>query len=178
VDPDGPAADAGLQTGDIVLSFNNRPMHNARQFAIDLNRVRLNQMADVTVLRGTEKITANVKVIERDDDPFRFVDLVKPEDNLVPKLGIIGVPITKDVAQLLPPTRKPYGVIVAAREGDSEYSGQGGLKLGDVIYSVNTSPVSSLDALRQAVNGLKNVDPLVLQIERDGKLMFLTLSEE
>jgi serine protease Do len=178
VDPDGPAADAGLQTGDIVLSFNNRPMHNARQFAIDLNRVRLNQMADVTVLRGTEKITANVKVIERDDDPFRFVDLVKPEDNLVPKLGIIGVPITKDVAQLLPPTRKPYGVIVAAREGDSEYSGQGGLKLGDVIYSVNTTPVSSLDALREAVNGLKNVDPLVLQIERDGKLMFLTLSEE
>ena len=67
---------------------------------------------------------------------------------------------------------------MAAREGDSEYSGQGGLKLGDVIYSVNTSPVSSLDALRQAVNGLKNVDPLVLQIERDGKLMFLTLSEE
>jgi len=79
---------------------------------------------------------------------------------------------------LLPATRKPYGVIVAAREGESEYSGQGGLKLGDVIYSVNATPVSNLDALRQAVNALKNVDPLVLQIEREGKLMFLTLSEE
>jgi serine protease Do len=178
VDPAGPAADAGLETGDIVLSLNSQPMHNARQFELLLNRVRLNQMADVSVLRGTEKITVKVKVIERDDDPFRFVDLVKPEDNLVPKLGIIGVPITKEVAQLLPATRKPYGVIVAAREGESEYSGQGGLKLGDVIYSVNTTPVSSLDALRQAVNALKNVDPLVLQIERDGKLMFLTLSEE
>jgi serine protease Do len=178
VEPGGPAADAGLETGDIVVSLNNRMMHNARQFETDLIRVRLNQMVDITVLRGTETIAVKVKVTEREDDPFRFVDLVKPEDNLVPKLGIIGVPITKEIAQLLPETRKPYGVIVAAREGESEYSGQGGLKLGDVIYSVNTTPVSTLDALRQAVNGLKNVDPLVLQIERDGKLMYLTLSEE
>jgi S1-C subfamily serine protease len=97
---------------------------------------------------------------------------------MVPKLGIIGVPITRDIAQLLPETRKQYGVIVAARAGESEYSGQGGLKLGDVIYSVNTTPISTLDALRQSVNSLRSVDPLVLQIERDGKLMFLTLSEE
>ncbi len=65
-----------------------------------------------------------------------------------------------------------------ASTGDAEDSGQGGLKLGDVIYSVNTTPVSSLDALRSAVNGLKAADPLVLQIERDGSLMYLTLSEE
>jgi serine protease Do len=90
----------------------------------------------------------------------------------------VGVPITKEIAQLLPETRKQYGIIVAARTGDAEYSGQGGLKLGDVIYSVNTTPVSSLDALRSAVNGLKPADPLVLQIERDGSLMYLTLSEE
>ena len=79
---------------------------------------------------------------------------------------------------MLPETRKQYGIIVAARTGDAEYAGQGGLKLGDVIYSVNTTPVSSLDALRSAVNGLKPADPLVLQIERDGSLMYLTLSEE
>jgi serine protease Do len=79
---------------------------------------------------------------------------------------------------LLPETRKQYGVIVAARAGEAEYSGQGGLKLGDVIYSVNTTPVSSLDALRNALDALKTADALVLQIERDGKLLYLTLSEE
>jgi serine protease Do len=119
-----------------------------------------------------------VKVEERDNDPFRFVDLVKPEQNRVPKLGIVGIPITQEIAKLLPETRKPYGVIVAARTGDAEYAGQGGLKLGDVIYTVNTTPVSTLDALRNAVDSLKTADPLVLQIERDNKLMYLTLSEE
>jgi serine protease Do len=153
-------------------------MTNAREFETALYSIPLNQMIDIQVLRGSEKISTKVKVAEREDDPFRFVDLVKPEENRVEKLGIVGVPITKDVAALLPGTRKPYGVIVAARTGESEYSGQGGLKLGDVIYSVNTTPVSTLEALRNAVNNLKVSDPLVMQIERDGSLLYLTLSEE
>jgi serine protease Do len=132
---------------------------------------------DIRALRGTENVDVKVKVEEREDDPFRFVDLVKPESNQVPKLGIIGIPISKELNQVLPDTRRPYGIVVAARSGESEYSGQGGLKLGDVIYSVNSVPTATLESLRKAVESLKITDPLVLQIEREGKLMFLTLSE-
>lgn len=178
VAPEGPGDKGGLKPGDIVLSLNGRSMMNARQFQTALYSIRLNQVIEVGVLRGTEKLTAKVTVSERDDDPFRFLDLVKPEESRVPKLGIVGVPITQEIAKVLPDTRMPYGIIVAARTGDAEYSGQGGLKLGDVIYSVNTTPVSTLEALRGAVDRLKITDPLVLQIERDGSLMYLTLSEE
>jgi serine protease Do len=178
VTPDGPASAGGLQAGDIVYALNGKKLNSAREFEIALYRIPLNQMVSIDALRGTQKLSVKVKVEERDDDPFRFVDLVQPDQNRVAKLGIIGVPITQDIAKLLPETRKPYGVIVAARTGDAEYDGQGGLKLGDVIYTVNTTPVSTLEALRQAVDGLKAADPLVLQIERDTKLMYLTLSEE
>jgi serine protease Do len=177
VDPDGAAAAGGLQPSDIVLSLNGRPMHNAREFEVNLYNIRLNQTVDIEVLRDTGTIATKVKVAEREDDPFRFLDLVKPEANQIAKLGIVGVAINKDLGTALPETRKPYGIIVAARSGESEYSGQGGLKLGDVIYSVNTVPMATLDALRKALDGLKPTDPLVLQIERDGKLVFLTLSE-
>ena len=135
VSPDGPADKAGLASGDIVYSLNGKRLNNAREFETALYRIPLNQMVAVEALRGTQKLALKVKVEERDDDPFRFVDLVKPEQNRVPKLGIIGVPITQEIAKLLPETRKPYGVIVAARTGDAEYAGQGGLKLGDVIYT-------------------------------------------
>jgi serine protease Do len=177
VEPEGPADAGGLKPGDIVLSLNGKPMQNARQFQTELYRIPLHQMVDVEALRGTDKIKTQIKVAERDNDPFRFLDLVKPETNQIPKLGIIGIAITKELAEALPETRKPYGVVVAARSGDSEYSGQGGLKLGDVIYSLNNVPMATLDALRQALDQLKPLDPLVLQVERDGKLMFLTLSE-
>jgi len=177
VDPDGPAAHSGLKPGDIVVSLDGKPIADARQFQIGLYRVALNASVNIGAIRDADRFSAQVKVTEREDDPFRFLDLVKPEANRVPKLGIIGVEITKELAKVLPDTRKPYGVIVAARSGDSEYGGQGGLRLGDVIYSVNNTPVSSLDALRGAVDRLKVTDPLVIQIERGGKLMYLTLSE-
>jgi serine protease Do len=178
VNPDGPAGRAGLVAGDVVTSLNGKRLNNAREFETALYRIPLNQVVSVEAMRGAQKLAVKVKVEEREDDPFRFVDLVKPDQNRVPKLGIIGVPITQEIAKLLPQTRKPYGVIVAARTGEAEYSGQGGLKLGDVIYTVNTTPISSLDSLRKAVDALKTADPLVLQIERDNKLMYLTLSEE
>lgn len=178
VTPDGPAAEAGLKPGDIVYALDGRQLEDARAFETALYRIPLNQEVAIDAMRGTQKLSVKVKVQERDDDPFRFVDLVKPEQNRVTKLGIIGVPITPEISKLLPETRKPYGVIVAARTGDAEYEGQGGLKLGDVIYTVNTTPVSTLDALRKSLDDLKTADPLVLQVERDGKLMYLTLNEE
>ena len=177
VDPDGPAAAGGLKPGDIVVSLDGKPVGDVRQFQIALYRITLNEQVTVGAIRDADRFSVAVKVTEREDDPFRFLDLVKPEANRVLKLGIIGVEITKDLARVLPETRKSFGVIVAARSGESDYGGQGGLKLGDVIYSVNSVPVTTLEALRGAVERLGGTDPLVMQIERGGKLMYLSLGE-
>lgn len=59
---------------------------------------------------------------------------------------------------MLPELRKKYGVVVAARYGDSPYSGDS-LVLGDVIYSVNTTPVTSVQALRAALTPLRKPIP-------------------
>jgi serine protease Do len=177
VTPDGPADKAGLKAGDIILSLNGKTMDNARELDVNLYRYKLGDKVNVQVLRGDEKVSYPVAVSERDDDPQRFADMVDPVKNIVPQLGILGIAIGKEVAQLLPDLRRSIGVVVAARAGESPYSGDS-LNLGDVIYEVNGTPVSSVDALRSTIDNLNDGDPLALLVERDGRLMYLTMQME
>jgi len=176
VTPDGPAEAAGLKVGDIVLSLNGKTMENGRQLEVNLYRRALGTKVTLEVLRGGQKLNCEVEVIERVDDPMRFADMVNPEKNVVVRLGILGIEINQQVSQMLPDLRKKYGVVVAARAGGSLYSTE--LNPGDVIYAVNDAPVTSVAALRQALDKVKPTEPLVLQIERDSRLAYVALEIE
>jgi S1-C subfamily serine protease len=77
---------------------------------------------------------------------------------------------------MLPDLRKEYGVVVAARAAGSPYTAR--LNPGDVIHAVNSEPITTIAALRQALEKLKPSDPTVLQIERDGHMMYVDLELE
>jgi len=177
VEPGGPGDVAGLQPGDILASLNGQSMTNARQTEVDLYRYPVGAKIDVQVIRNGTKQTIQVVTVEQHGDPLRFADMADPTKNLVNRLGILGIDVDQNVAALLPDLRKHYGVVVAARGGDSPYSGDS-LQLGDVIYSVNNMPVTGVASLRKALDGLKEADPLVLQVERNGRLMYVTLEIE
>jgi S1-C subfamily serine protease len=100
-----------------------------------------------------------------------MTDLIDPQKNLVSKLGILGIEIDKKVSQMLPGLREASGVIVAAKAagfGGEENS----LAIGDVIHSLNGTPVIGLDFLRSALDRIKPDSPVALQIEREGTLMY------
>lgn len=174
VAPNGPAAKAGVKVNDIIASLNGKPMENARQFDVNLYRYGMGQQVALAVQRGQDKLTIQVSVVDREDDTMRFADLIDPAKSMVPKLGIMGIEIDKRIAVMVADLRKPYGIVIAARAGESPYAGDA-LQLGDVIFSVNGTAVTSIDALNKAIDGLKDTDPLVLQVQRDERLRYLTL---
>jgi serine protease Do len=177
VDPDGPADQAGAKVGDIVLTIDAKIMHTAPQLEMEIFRAPVGQKVTLAILRGSDHLTLEIPVAQNDDDPMRFADLVNPEDNLIPRLGILGIGIDKRLSQLLPDLRHSYGVVVAAGSATDIASGTE-LKPGDVIYSVNGSPVSTVSALKDKLGEFKTGQEIVMQIERSGRLMFVTLEVE
>jgi len=177
VQPDGPADKAGVKVGDIVVTLDGREMADARQLETTVYRHALDDQLALGVKRGDETLNFTIPVIEREDDPQRFADMVNPEDNLVPKLGILAIQINDKLASLLPDLRHDFGVVVAARSPNAPYAG-GGLEPGDVIYQINQKPVVSVKGLRDALETLKAGDAVVLQVERNSKLRYITIELE
>jgi len=168
--PGGPAARAGLQIGDIVLTLDRRPMENARQLEVNLYRKAVGETVMLGVRRGSATFTALVPILERLEDPDRFAGLVTPERNLVPKLGVLGIEIDADLLKLLPSLRGKDGVVVASR---STFASPDGPEPGDVIYALNGVSVRGLAELRAAVDDLRKGDAVVLQVERNSQLRFV-----
>jgi serine protease Do len=175
VTPDGPADKAGVKPGDIIVTVAGREMEDGRQLENLVYQQSLSAIVDVTVNRDGNKLNFSMPVIERDDDPQRFADMVNPEKNLIRRLGILAIEITEKLSDLLPDLRHDYGVVVAARAADAPGAV---LEPGDVIYEVNKTPAVSIAALRAVLDATKAGDTLVLHIQRGTKLKYVAIDLE
>ena len=168
----GPAARAGLQPGDVVVSLDGKRMENGRQLRINLYTRGAGQQVLLDVLRGERRIPMRITVGERESDPGRLTELVTA-DNVVKVLGVVAIDLTPRIAALLEPLRRTSAAIVASVSTQAPYSQQGRLQAGDAIYTVNGKTITGLSDLKAAVADLKAGTAAVMQIERESRLMYL-----
>ncbi len=176
--PEGPASRAGAQVGDIVLRLDGKPMENGRQLQVNLYSRAVGDTVRLDLERRGTGLTLAVPVVERDDDPSRFAALARPEEHLITRLGVLGLSMTSELAALLPDLRVASGVVVAGASGEVVPGSDGQLSAGDVIHAINGRAVRTLPELRAAVDALKIGDAVVLQVERDAELLYVTLRIE
>ena len=171
--PGSAAETAGLGVTDIVMSVNGKPVDSVPVLSLELGRYAAGDTVALGVLRGKETVSVNVTVMERPHPIDELAGLADPEKSTIAKLGIIGIDVAGASLALLPSLRISSGVLVMAR---SEVSSGNDVPLvaGDVIHAVNSFSVRSVDALRSFVDDAKANTELVLQIERNGQLQFVT----
>jgi serine protease Do len=174
--PDGPAMAAGIRIGDVLLTIDGRMAESIPYLSFRLMSVNAGEKVHLEVLRGKDHLAFDVTVIEHTDSMDQISALADPEKNLVRPLGILGIEIDKKVAEMASDLRDPFGIIVAARSSDS--GAEVPLATGDVIRTLNGEPMTTLDRLRTALASLKPGAPVVLQIQRDERLLFISFTLE
>jgi serine protease Do len=177
VNPGGAAETAGLKIEDIIISADDRPIDTLPALNAAMYLHPLDEVMKLVVLRGGEKKVLYVPVSEHRDPMDKLIDTVDPDQSLVPRLGILAVDLNEQIRSIAGNLRNPSGVVVIARAANL-IGPETGLKTGDVIHSVDKTPVDSVESLRARLRGLKPSAPVVLQVERDGQLQWLAFEME
>jgi serine protease Do len=174
--PGGPAEAAGLKVGDVLLSVDGKPADNLPTVVYNFRLRDSTDPVRLEVMSGGKRQTLSVTPVEVRSDFDSVSALADPEKNMVPELGIVGVEIDKSIAAASTGLRDPNGVIVIARAagGASDVP----LQQKDVIRRLNNVKISTLQELRDAVRQLTAGAPVTLQVQREGRLMYLSFTFE
>jgi serine protease Do len=174
VHPGGPAAAAGVAVGDILVSVDGQPADNVPTVTYNFRLRDTPSNVVLVVLRGEAQLSLSVKPVEERAEFDSVSAMADPDKNAVPELGIIGFEIDAAIAASASGLRDPYGIIVVAKTA----GGVAPLQSKDVIRSINNRRVATLQSLRESVRELKPGAPVTLQIQRDGRLMYLSFTFE
>jgi serine protease Do len=174
--PGGPAEAAGLKIGDILVSVDGQPADNLPTVNYYFRLRDSPDKVQLVVMRGTAQLSMGVAPIEERSEFDAVASQADPQKNLVPELGIIGLEIDKRVAAVATGLRDPYGVIVIARAAGA--TSEVPLFPRDIIRSLNNKQTWTLSTLRDALHALTPGTPVTLQVQREGRLMFVSFTLE
>ncbi len=171
VAPNGPAAAAGLKTGDIVLELDGKPMENGRQLEVNLYRRAAGETVAIEVERDGEKKAIQVQLAERPAGLDRMATMMSLQDNLLEPLGILAVEVNGMIARAVP-MREPWGVLVVRSTQDAPPGGRP-LVPGDVIRAIDRTSVRTIGDARKLLAAHKTGDWVALQVERRGLMTYV-----
>jgi serine protease Do len=172
--PGGPAESAGLMIGDILVSVDGQPADNLPTVSYNFRLRDSQDPVQLVVLRGAAEQRLSVAPVEERSEFDSLSGQADPSKNLVEELGIIGVEIDQQIAASAKGLRGPYGVIVIARAAGA--AGEVPVQPKDIIRSLNNRRISTLQALRDEARALKPGAPVTLQVQREGRLMYVSFT--
>jgi len=175
VEPSGPAANAGLQSGDVVTAVNNVPIIDSNDFRLRISRTAPGTAAQLKVLRDGNPRDITVTPIKR---PGATVaenngDTQSADGKPTALKGLSVDTLTSDIARELRLASNTSGVVVTDVDPGSS-AAAAGLRQGDVIQHVNRKPVSNLSEFNQEIRHAGS-DSVVLLVNRGGQTQFVVV---
>jgi serine protease Do len=180
ISEDGPAARAGLKQGDVILSFNGHEIGKPHDLSLTVAATPAGHAAPVKVWREKKEVDLETTMTAMPKgDQVAANDAQPKTPATATALGLALSALTDELRQQLGVSPKVHGVAVTA-VADKSPAPDLGIKVGDIIESINQQPVASpqqaADLLRDLKSG-RAASALVL-MNRHGVNQYVALSGE
>jgi serine protease Do len=182
--PGSPAAQAGVQPGDVIRKFDGRDVRNFSALRTLVAQTQLNKQVELEIVRNGKSLKVTTQIKEQPVDyqsarvsPKRGPSQPEPpgesnETSSGPLASIHVEDLTPETARQLDLPANVQGVLVSGVDPDS---GVAELQKGDVIEQINQQPVTSVADYNKIAAALDPSQPQVLSVCRHKMRSFLVL---
>ena len=165
---ESPAEKAGLKEGDIITEFGGRAIDLSSDLPHVVGRVKAGTTTEVVVVREGDRQTLDVTVGELDQSAvMQPSTLSRPQDN---RLGIIVRELSEEEKSSIEVSQ---GVLVT--EVNAGPGRLAGLQAGDVLTTINSQWIGSVEAFEQQVKALPEGMAIPVRIVRDRQPLFVAI---
>ena len=179
IDQASPAMQGGLKPGDVILTYDGKPVDRSRQLPRMVADSAPNKPIKVAIWRDGKELDETLTVVAYDPNRPLPQPPAPEQPKPPPTIDMLGLKI----ARLTPEWRKYYGLSETARgivivdvPQNSAGSAQG-LRAGDLVVAAGETPVTSPDEMLQHIAAAKHAGRknILIRVERDGNFRFVTM---
>ncbi|OWQ92318.1 peptidase [Roseateles aquatilis] len=167
VEEGGPAAKAGLRSGDVILSFKGQPIVASGDLPALVDQTSPGDKVAIEVWRGGKRETLSATMGNAND---KAAKVAKADDANAGAHGKLGLALRP----LQPEERRQLGTrdgLLIQEVNDGSAAARAGVRPGDVLLAVNGTPVQSIEQVRSAVQGADK--SVALLVQRGGDKIFV-----
>jgi serine protease Do len=169
MNPAGPAAKAGLQIGDVVVSVDGQQVKDPEALQYRLVTKGIGGTAEIGVMRSGKPLAVSLELIPAAEIPPRNEQLV---EGRTPLTGAKIANLSPAVAEELDLDNEGPGVVVT-EIARGTVAARVGLRPGDVVKTVNGTEIVSVEQLSALLAA--NTGGWQLQIARGGRVLSLQI---
>jgi serine protease Do len=178
VTEDSPAGKAGLKEGDVIVTFDGKPVEGPRALPTLVANTPVGRGVPVGIVRDGSRQTVTVTVGNLADSREARATPGAPaekgrESGATEKLGLALQELTPELAKQLG-VQSDKGVVVTEVKPDSP-AAQAGLAPGDVIREVNRTPVQGLQDVERGLARGQDPAQVLLRVEREGSQRYVVV---
>ena len=178
----GPADEAGLQAGDVIIRFDGKDVVKSRDLPRIVAETPVETTVDVEVVRGGERKTLSVTLGELEQAEnggllSRTQTKEKTNETRIENIGLTVAPLTEELAEKFDLDTGETGIVVVdVTEGSP--AADKGVQPGDIIRRLNQSAITSVDKLIEGIASAKKEGRkgVLMLIESDGQTRFVQIS--
>ncbi len=165
----GPAEKAGIERGDVILSFDGKDIQEMNDLPYLVATTPIDKRVEVLVVRDGKEKVFKVK-IGRLKEETKAASL--PQEREL-NLGMTVEELTPQLARDMG-LKEKSGLVVTRVEKNTP-ADEAGLKTGDIIVEVDRRPVRSLEAFNKKMRGYEKGETVLFLAKRGGTTLYLTL---